>query len=60
MRKQTNYLDQLTVAQRAILMKPMDWKATTAKLERNLAVAKPKYRDGIEQMLRVARANVAE
>ena len=50
------YLDTLTDEQRAVLLKPMNWKATAAKLERNLAAAQPKYRVGIEQMLRIARA----
>ena len=50
------YLDNLTAEQRDILLKPMDWNAEAAKLQRNLAVAKPKYRAGIEQMLRIARA----
>ena len=52
------YITQLTAHQRAVLLKPMDWRATVAKLERNLAVAPPKYRPGIQQMLRVARAKV--
>ena len=53
------YLNQpgMTDEQRAALLKPMDWKRTVGRLENNLAAAKPKYRDGIEKMLRVARVH---
>ena len=51
-----SYLNDLTPEQRDILLKPMDWNAEDAKLQRNLAIAPPKYRAGIEQMLRIACA----
>ena len=54
------YLDSLTDEQRAILLKPMNWKEATTKLEVNLKAAKPKYRPGIEHMLRIARAKAGQ
>jgi hypothetical protein len=54
-----NYLDQMTAAQRAVLL-DHDWPKTVARLERHLAAAPPKYRDGIEKMLRVARVHAAK
>ena len=54
------YLSQLTAEQRAVILKPMDWSKTAVQLRADLAVAKPEYRAGIEQMLRVASAKVAQ
>jgi hypothetical protein len=51
-----SYLDTVAAAQRAVLLRPMNWRDAAAKLQRNLAAAPPKYRPGIATMLRIARA----